>query len=277
MPTFGPRFSDPFFSEFLAGIGNEATRNGYDLLVSTNPPGDSEIESYERMAEGGRVDGFIIVRSRCEDSRIEYLLKHRIPFAAFGSTDTGEVFPHVDEDGELGMRLLAEHLISLGFVHIAYISPDPALAFTKVRLRGLQAGLAAHGYTLDESYVRSGDLTQQGGYENAQELLKLHPRPNAIVTGNDLMAFGAMSAVQEQGLTVGEDIAIAGFDDIPMAEFSHPPLTTVHQPVFRIGTMVCEMLIQTILGEPPESLSIILEPTLVPRRSCGERQREKSF
>ncbi len=116
-----------------------------------------------------------------------------------------------------------------------------------------------------------GDLTQRSGYEKASELLDRSDRPNAIAACNDLMAFGAMRAAQERGLAIGRDIAITGFDDIPLAENTHPPLTTVHQPIYKIGGMVCEMLIKLILSQPLQEEHIILQPNLVIRQSCGEK------
>lgn len=123
---------------------------------------------------------------------------------------------------------------------------------------------------MKDGYIKTGDLTQRGGYERTNELLDFPNPPTAIAACNDLMAFGAMSAAQDRGLIVGKDIAITGFDDIPMAEHSHPPLTTVHQPIYKIGGIVCEMLIQRIQGRSLEEEKIILEPSLVIRHSCGE-------
>jgi len=112
-------------------------------------------------------------------------------------------------------------------------------------------------------------LTQRGGYAQAQKLLSLSSIPDAIVASNDLMALGAISAAQEKGLSIGKDIAITGFDDTPMAEHSHPSLTTVHQPVYKIGGMVTDMLIHHIQGKTLENEKIILKPSLVIRQSCG--------
>ncbi|MFZ2423469.1 MAG: substrate-binding domain-containing protein, partial [Anaerolineae bacterium] len=126
-----------------------------------------------------------------------------------------------------------------------------------------------HGLALPEALVVLGDLTQKGGYQAAARLLDSSQLPTAVVACNDLMALGAMSAIQERGLVIGRDIAVTGFDDIPMAEHSHPPLTTVHQPIYRIGKMVCEMLIQLIQGEDLSPSQVILEPALVVRQSCG--------
>ncbi|HEY61535.1 MAG TPA: LacI family transcriptional regulator [Anaerolineae bacterium] len=271
LPTFGPRFSDPFFSELLAGIGNKAVSLGYDLLVSTSSPGERELQIYKKMVNGRRVDGFIVVRTRKEDRRVEYLLEKDFPFVAFGRVGINNEFPYVDEDGAYGMRSIAKHLVTLGFTNIGCIAPDPQLTFASSRVDGLRAGLTDHGITLDEDYVCIGDLTQSGGYKQANCLLdKLHP-PSAIVACNDLMAFGAMSAIQDRGLIVGEDVAVTGFDDIPMAEHTHPPLTTVHQPVYQIGGMVCEMLIKRIQGVPMDDEHLVLKPSLIVRKSCGEK------
>ena len=270
LPTFGPRFSDPFFSEFLAGIGSSATKYGYDILVSTQPPGDKELEVYRRKVTGRQVDGFVVVRTRCHDQRIQYLTTTKTPFVAFGRIEEEIDYPFVDEDGVMGMKALVEHLVGLGHKQIAYISPSLEYTFARYRLRGVQEALAAAGLTIPQEYLVFGDLTQRSGKARAQQLLQLSRPPTAIIAGNDLMAFGAMSAAQERGLKVGEDVAIAGFDDIPMAETSHPSLTTMHQPIYKIGQMLTEMLIKIIQGDPLESRQIILQPQLVIRRSCGE-------
>jgi len=269
LPTFGPRFSDPFFSELIAGIGNKAAELSYDLLVSTRPPGEEEIKTYQMNVQSRRVDGFIVVRTRRRDSRIEYLQAVGFPFVAFGRTGNSMNYPFVDEDSEYGMRWLVEHLVQLGHRRIACIAPPRGLNFTSYRLNGLQKGLQEHGLSLPKPYIRESDLTQKGGYKQAKSLLDLPEPPTAIVACNDLMAFGALSAAQERGLTVGRDVSITGFDDIPMSEFSHPPLTTLRQPIYQIGAQVVEMLTRIIQGQPLERNQIILKPELVIRQSSG--------
>lgn len=269
LPTFGPRFSDPFFSEFLAGIGNRAAKLDYDLLVSTRPPGEQELDTYRRKVHSYLVDGFIIVRTRCQDARIEYLCDEDFPFAAFGRAESGCDYPYVDEDSELGMRILAHHLADLGHQRIALIAAPSELMFAHFRLKGFREGLAEKGIILDDDFVITGDLTQRDGFRQANHLLDLPNPPTAIAAGNDLMALGAISAAQKRGLVVGRDIAITGFDNIPFAEHSHPPLTTIHQPIYKIGDMVCDMLIKLIQGETLTKSSVLLEPTLVIRETCG--------
>lgn len=269
LPTFGPRFSDPFFSEFLAGIGNQAAKLGYDLLVSTRPPGKQEIQTYHSKVQSESVDGFVIVRTRRQDARIQYLCSENFPFVAFGRTEDSCDYPYVDEDSEHGMRLLAYHLADLGHEEIAFIAAPEHLAFANYRLKGFKEGLREKGVVLQDESIVTGDLTQRGGFKKATELLNRPNRPTVIAACNDLMALGAISAAQKMGLEVGKEISIAGFDNIPLAEHCHPPLTTVHQPIYQIGEMVCEMLIKLILGEPLDQEHILLKPSLVIRESVG--------
>ncbi len=269
LPTFAPRFSDPFFSEFIAGVGNTAAENGYDLLVSTQEPGERELQVYRQKVQSRQVDGFVIVRTRRNDARIAYLREAAFPFVTFGRTE-GEVdFPFVDVDGRQGMRLIGEHLIRLGHHHIACLAPPADLSFAEHRLEGLFEAMRAHGLPPGMCQVLRGDLTQKSGYDMTRSLLQTASPPTAIVACNDLMALGAIAAIQDCGLQVGRNIAVTGFDGIPMAEHSHPPLTTVSQPIYQIGKMVTNMLILIIRGDQSPPRQVMLEPELVIRQSCG--------
>jgi LacI family transcriptional regulator len=272
LPTFGPRFTDPFFSEFLAGLGNSASNNRYYLLVSTCPPGDKEILTYKHLVNTRRVDGFVIVRTRCEDIRIEFLCEKNVPFVAFGRKEGDCAFPFVDEDSEYGMHLIMDHLVSNGRKRIGFIAAPNNLMFAKYRLNGFLKGLRTHNLPVETSLFVTGDLTQRGGFSQANTLLERDKNIDAIVASNDLMAIGAINAVQKRGLIVGKDIAITGFDDTTMAEHTQPPLTTVNQPVYKIGGIVTEMLIQKINGETLEMDQLILKPSLVIRQSSGGQE-----
>jgi LacI family transcriptional regulator len=277
MPTYGPRFSDPFFSEFLAGIGNQAANMGFDLLVSTRPPGTVELHAYEQKVRGPRVDGFIIVRTRQHDQRIKFLSQMKVPFVAFGRTLDYDDYAFVDEDGEYGMELIVNHLADLGHKRIAYLDAPANLMFGHYRRQGFLNGLKNHNLKVDKNLIVTGDLTQRAGFQLASDLLQLENPPTAIVACNDLMALGAISAAQQQDIEVGEGIAITGFDNIPLAENCHPPLTTIIQPIYQIGGMVCEMLIKKIRGEPVEQEKIILQPSLVVRQSSIGKKNKRSW
>jgi LacI family transcriptional regulator len=270
IPTSGPRFSDPYFSELLAGIGNEAARHNFDLLVSTRPPDTPEEQAaYRRMVESRLVEGLLVVRTRVRDRRITYLAKTGFPFVAFGRSDLEIDFPYVDEDGFRGLELVAQHLIDLGHRRLACIAAPLDLMFCTYRLAGLKAALERSGLFLQPECCIVGDLTQRGGFGAMDGLLELSPPPTAVIVCNDLMALGAISAAQKRGLVVGRDIAVTGFDDIPLAEHSHPPLTTVRQPIYDIGRRICDMLIRLIQGEELTEHHVLLQPELVVRESSG--------
>lgn len=268
IPTFGPRFSDPYFSELLAGIGNEAAEHGFDLLVSTRPPGEKkEKETYRRLVSGRRVDGLLVVRTRQKDWRIAYLAEQAFPFVAFGRSDLAFDFPWLDVDGTSGMEQVTQHLIDRGHRRIAYISAPEGLMFSHHRMNGYRKALEKNSLPFVAEQVAFGDLTQRGGYQAARQLLSFSPPPTAIVGCNDLMALGAFKAAHEQNLVIGQDIAITGFDDIPLAEHAHPPLTTVGQPIYHTGTTICRMLIGLIRQEELEERHVLLKPQFIVRES----------
>ena len=268
IPTHGPRFSDPFFSEVLAGIGNKAAEREFDLLVSTCAPGAEELKAYARMVLERRVDGLLVVRTRHQDQRVAYLIDQAFPFVAFGRSDLETDFPYLDVDGEAGIRQLTQYLIELGHRRIAFVSAPPELMFASHRLEGYRWALLANGIAFDENLVAVGGLTKASGYEAGRDLLMLDQRPTAILACNDLMALGVVSAAQGLGLAVGRDVSVAGFDDVPLAEHVHPPLTTVRQPVYEIGQRICEMLVQLLQDGTLSERHVILQPQLVVRDSC---------
>ena len=271
LPTFGPRFSDPFFSEFLAGIGNEAANHHYDLLVSTHTPDTpGERQAYQRAAQGGWVDGLIVVRTRENDSRIRLLHENQFPFVAFGRCRCNLDFPFVDEDSQAGMRLLVQHFVDLGHRRIGFIAPPDGLMFGRLRREGYLQAMAANNLPVEAGWIVTSDLTQRGGAEAAGRLLENDATITAVIAGNDLMAIGAINRFQQQGLQVGQDIALGGFDDIPLAAYTTPPLTTMHQPIYDIGRQVCAMLIDLINGRQPDPAHVLLEPQLVIRKSSGQ-------
>jgi len=270
MPTFGPRFSDPFFSEFIAGIGTEAAEHDYDLLVSTHAPdSEGETRAYRRAARGGWVDGLIVVRTREDDSRLKLLCEKSFPFVAFGRTDDELDFPFVDEDSEAGMEMLVQHFIDLGHRRIGFIAPPQGLMFGRYRLRGYYQTMAKNDLVVLAQWVVEGDMTQHGGAAVVEKLLDVDPRPTTIICSNDLMAIGAANRIHQQGLLVGKDIALGGFDDIPLAAFMTPALTTLHQPIYEIGRRTCTMLINILNGRTPQNGHILLTPSLVVRESSG--------
>jgi len=262
------RLSDPFYLELISGIADEAANQGFHILFSICPAETlEEVELYRELVKTGRVDGLIIPDTRLNDPRLTFLLEEDFPFVTFGRSDKEKDFPYVDVDGFTGIYLAMEHLISSGHSRIAFIGMPSELVCAGHRLNGYKAALSEYNLPFDQNLVVEGDLTQQGGYRAMRELLALEPPPDAVVVCSDLMAFGAINALREQGLKAGKDIAVFGFDDIPMAAHFNPPLTTIHQPIYEIGSRLIKMLTTILNGDELEEKHIILEPSLVVRQS----------
>ena len=268
MPTSRPRFSDPFFSEFIAGLGDEAVAHNFDLLVSVASPNqEDERKTYQRWVQGRRVDGLILSRMRSQDWRVQYLHETKFPFTAFGRTQTAGDFPHVGVDGEAGMRRLVDHLVEQGHRRIAYICAPPDLTLQADRFKGYLSGLRAAGLQYAGELVIEGDLTRKGGFTGANHLLALPNPPTAIIGVNDLTAIGVLHAANEKNIRVGPELAVAGFDGIEDTEHTHPMLTTIRQPVYDVGRRITAMLIQLITGEQIEDKYLVIQPELIIRAS----------
>jgi len=270
VPATDRYLSDPYFLELLAGIGDGAASCDFDLLVSTCKPMDTkERVVYERIVKGHRVDGIVVARTRCDDERIAYLVSEGFPLVAFGRTASDLDFPYLDVDGEKGVCEAVKYLTNLGHRRIGFISPSLYLMFAEHRLAGYERALQDSGLEFDPALVIEGNLTQARGHQRMEQLLDLEEPPTAVVTGNDLMAFGAMEAAQERGLVVGRDVAVIGFDDVPLAAYFHPTLTTIRQPIYDVGKMLSQTLIEIVQGEELAERQIILQPELVIRESSG--------
>ena len=268
LPASGPHFTDPFFSEFIAGLGDTATAHNLDLLISIAPP-DSAAEHhiYARWVQSRRVDGIVLSRMRLRDWRVKYLTENKFPFVAHGHTRMRVNFPYIEMDSQTAFTQLVRHLVARGHRRIAYIGAPAKFTLQAERFAGYQQGLAEAGIAFDKAMVAEGDLTRTGGYQAAQRLLTLRKRPTAIIGVNDLTAIGAMRAAREAGLVVGRDIAIAGYDGTEDSEHTDPPLTTLKQPIYATAQRLVEMLLKRIAGEPVPEPRIILQPELIIRAS----------
>jgi LacI family transcriptional regulator len=267
LPPFGPGLSDPHFGEVLAGVGDEIARASFDLLISIANPGTDELEAYRQKVSGRRVDGVLVVRTHCHDERVKFLLDSQMPFVTYGRVLDDWDYPYVDVDHAEGMRSVIQHFNDLGHRRIACVAGSPDFTFVHYQLGGFRQAMGAHNLSIDESLIVEAELTQKGGYSAAQTLLSQGDPPTAVVASSDLMALGVMSAAQDQGLDVGRDIAVAGFDDIPLADTSHPTLTTVRQPAYPIGQRLGQMLVAAACGEPLSKRHVLMEPSLIIRQS----------
>jgi LacI family transcriptional regulator len=270
IPSNNVGFADPFFSEFIAGLGDEASAHNYDLLVTTAPPASpSEKSQYQRWVQGGKVDGMVINRVHLDDWRLHYLAEQGTPHISLERSLAQLDFIGVEVDSFNGFLELMAYLVNKGHSRIAYIGGDMELKIEYDHHAGYQAGLKAVNISPESTLVIRADLTPAGGYKAAEYLLTLANPPTAIVCINDLTAIGAMHASHQRGLKVGHDIAIAGFDGIADTAHTQPPLTTLDQPVYAIARQLVTMLLAVINGESLAKRQVKIQPQLLIRESTG--------
>jgi LacI family transcriptional regulator len=260
--------SDSAFLELLAGLNTLAGENGYDILLSSATNDLQEFKTYERLIGEAQVDGLVIMGIRSQDERLQFLADKKFPFVAYGRSDVSIDYPYVDVDGASGIEMAINHLVELGHTQIAYITPPEGLMCTRQRWEGFLRGMENHRLAIRQDYVIEGGFTERAGQIATHLLLDLPEPPSAIITANDICAFGAMRALQARGLQAGKDISVIGFDDISLANHWHPTLTTIAQPFREIGFALMQSLFSVISGANPLP-QILLEPSLVIRQSTG--------
>jgi LacI family transcriptional regulator len=262
-------FTDPFFSHLLCGITRTCNSERYHLMLSLfNDPAGPEA-MYRRVIRSGHLDGVIVASTHMDDPIFPRLLQDGVPFVMAGRHPDERV-NYVDVDNTGGARMAVEHLIRLGHTRIATITGPLRMAPGRDRLAGYRQALEAHQLAVDQHLIVEGDYTEASGSIGAQRLLSASP--TAIFVASDVMAIGALKALREAGVRVPEDIALVGFDDVPIAAAVEPALTTVHQPIERMGSMAVDLLLK-LLDHPPDAQApanrIVLPTKLVVRESCG--------
>jgi LacI family transcriptional regulator len=271
LPSETPRFADPFFTEFVAGLGDESALHPFDLVISIAPPGEeAEKHLYQNWVQGHKVDGFILTHVRLEDWRVGYLSQQGIPFTALENTLSNHDFPLVDVNRQAGIIELVAHLVERGFHRIACIGGPEDLKIQLEQLDGYRQGLEAANIPFESCLVTPGDLTSTGGYQATKRLRWLTDPPDAIICINDETAFGAMHALHDLGVHIGTQVAVAGFDGVAMSAHSDPPLTTLDIPVYEIARKLVNLLAAELKHEPTQERRIIITPRLLKRLSTGD-------
>jgi DNA-binding LacI/PurR family transcriptional regulator len=188
----------------------------------------------------------------------------------FGRTNATEDAHWIDVDGADGIEQAVIHLGERGHRRIGYLSPPAEQFLTHLRWQGFLRGMEKIGAEIDISLVLESDFTEGSGELNTHRLLDREDFPTAVICNNDRMAFGAMRAIQSRGYQVGHDISVVGFDDITLARYWHPPLTTIRQPIREIGQALFYLLSAVIEGLPTDTLgSRLVKPELQIRESTG--------
>lgn len=260
--------SDHVFFDFLSAVNTAAAERGYGILMDAVLEEKDELDKYRQMIGEKQIDGFVLLGTRQADPRVELLLRYDFPFVTFGRSDAHARHAWVDVDGAKGTSEAVQYLADLGHRRIGFITPPADLFCCVDRLEAFHAALQSRGLEVDAELIVEGDFTEAAGIHAMQRLLSSEQQPSAVLTPNDVSAFGAMKAMQLHGLQPGKDISIIGFDNIPLADYWHPALTTIAQPTRNIGYMVSNALIDILSGH--EGLpQMLIEPELIIRASTA--------
>lgn len=260
----------PVLDQFVHSAANAAKSVGYHLLTFVvDDDVVRNVAPYAELYARKQVGGFILADTIKDDPRIAYLLERQIPFVAFGRANNDWDFCWVDVDGCDGLHQTVAHLVAQGHHRIGLITWPEGSLTGRHRECGYLEGLELAGIALNPAWIIRGPNAAQTGVSGMRQLLSLpkQQRPTAVACISDLVAIGAVKTAMSAGLRVGGNIAITGFDDVPMGEYMHPPLTTVHQPIAEIGRQVVELLLKQMRGEPITEKGILLKPELVVRES----------
>jgi len=263
--------SDVFLPELIGGLLDSVKLFGFSLLIEWVEPGQ-QLQTYHKLIRAKHIDGMILTISRYDDTGLRVLEESDIPVVLMGTVPQCKLHS-VDVDNAASARKAVEHLVQLGHQQIACITdaPLPYSSATQ-RLSGYQQALQSAGISFDETLVRYGDFDAESGYKAMQSLLEHKLEFSAVFAASDNISFGAMAAAREAGLEIPGDLSIVGHDDIPLARFAHPPLTTVRMPAAEIARQSCQLLLDLLIDNQTPKRNILLETELVIRNSTKEKE-----
>jgi len=256
-----------YFSTIIQSITEVSQQRDYAMLLWVGSLDGRRERFYERILEKRIMDGLILAASVDEEQFfIEELLTIDIPFVMIGRpTIQPDVINYVSIDNVNASKTATEYLIQQGYRRIATIAGNWNNIDSHERLEGYKQALAAHNMPYDEALVRIDAFTMAAGYRQAKHLIS--QGIDAIFAGSDIIAIGAMQAIQEAGLSIPDDVALIGFDDIPNARNAIPPLTTIRQPIDRKAETAASLLLDILAGKADEPQQILLPTELVVRSS----------
>lgn len=275
-----PDSANPFFAEVARGVEDASFDERYSVILC-NSDGDLEKELfYTNVLTAKQVDGILFVAAGVSTEHIRALQHDRVPLVVVDRTIPDVSVDEVLTDNTRGGEMVTRHLVDLGHRRIGCITGPSDVTPSADRVIGYQRALREAGMPVDERIIVRGDFQYQSGYQAAGELLAIDDPPTAIFACNDLMAVGVISAARELGLRVPEDLSVAGFDDVHLASFANPPLTTIAQPKYEMGVLATRLLLERMQDHDTPPRHELLSTRLVIRQStapvdAGQDRRDR--
>jgi LacI family transcriptional regulator len=264
-----PDSANPFFAEVARGVEDTSFENGYSLILC-NSDGDLDKELlYTNVLVEKRVDGILFVAAGLSTDRILDLQTQKTPLVVVDRDLPDAAVDSVLTDNALGGWLATRHLIELGHRRIACITGPSDVTPSADRVTGYRQAMSEEGIPVDEALIVKGDFQYDSAYRASLQLLQIEDPPTAVFACNDLMAVAVMRAALEQGWQIPGDLSVVGFDDVRLAAFANPPLTTIAQPKYEIGVVAAKMLLARMHNHERPAHRRVFETSLVIRRSTA--------
>jgi len=274
VPQLRHAFADVYFGEIVSGIYDRASKLGYKILLEVARTEFTESKEYLQLFDQKFVDGILFIGANSKHHFLQDFGDRTRPFLLVNNYSKEFDLDYVVSNYRYGAWQATQHLMHLGHQRIGFISGGLAeIQTSRDIFESFHEVLGEHGIEPNPELVVDGWLTEEGGMKAAEELLQKDPQLSAIFALNDKMALGAIKKLNELGLRVPHDVAVVGFDDIPQASYAIPGLTTVHQPLYEIGKLSCERLIELIHGKV-DRVQEVIPIYLVVRESCGAKLKE---
>lgn len=261
--------ASPVYAAVVRAIEGAAHAVGYGLLLCNSAGSQDQALRCLAMLRAKQVDGLIVAPAQTDRRDMDVLQRCGIPFVLLLRHFPDLSADYVIMDNVEAGRLATDHLLQRGHQRIGHVAGPTHISSAQGRLDGYRQALAAHGVRFDESLVRHAPFTMDGGYQAARQMLGHPQRPTAIFAATDMQAVGVLKAAKELGLRIPDDLALAGGDDIELAEYLEPPLTSFSQPSDEIGAQVVNILMARIGGDREGVKQVVLKPQLIVRRSSG--------
>lgn len=259
--------SDAFLPQILGGLLEVVRQNKLHLLIES-VEAEHQDRVYLELARAKHIDGMILLTPRIDDTAIKKLEEVDTPSVLMGKLANSHLYS-VDVDNCSAARQATQYLLDLGHRQIACISnARPSYSAAPDRVLGYKQALTAAGVAIDEGLIQYADFDPQSGFDCMRALLASGKKFTAVFVASDNVAMGVKSALREAGLRIPADISIIGFDDIPWAKYSDPPLTTIRLPAQDLASEACLMLVDLMQGTEPEVQHLVLDTELVVRKSC---------
>jgi LacI family xylobiose transport system transcriptional regulator len=264
----------PWATEVIRGVQNVARRAGLNVVLSESAGRLSPGQSWVDGVLARRPTGVVLVLSGLDPDQRAQLTSRGIPFVVMDPAgDPGDDVPAIGATNWQGGLAATRHLLELGHRRIAVIGGPAGMMCARARIDGYRAALETAGVGYDPALVRTGDFHHEAGHAVGLDLLGRPDRPTAVFAGNDLQALGLYEAARELGLRIPQDVSVVGFDDLPLARWISPPLTTVRQPLTEMAEAATRLVLDLSRGEQPGTLRVDLATRLVERASSAEPPR----